>query len=133
MSVVESFTVGNTTYNVARASAVQQDEVLSILTAALIQRLVAAGENNIDADESVLFPMMMSLPFQVKQKFDELLMSRITISGREDFIGYKDFDGKVTDYNRLRAKVLKWNLEGFFTYWAEEKSAAIQAMQESQQ
>ena len=38
-------------------------------------------------------------------------------------------DVDVMDWNRLRARVLLWNLEGFFTYWAEEsaKDAASQA------
>lgn len=127
MSSVKPFTVGNTTYNAARASAVAQDEVLSLLTQTLIQRLVAAGKEGIEADESVLFPMMMAMPYQLKLKIDELIMSRISVAGREDFVSIKDLD--AIDYNRLRAKVLRWNLEGFFTYWAEESRAAIEAMQ----
>jgi low affinity Fe/Cu permease len=127
MSSAKSFTVGNATYNAARASAVAQDEVLSLLTQALIQRLVAAGKEGIEADESVLFPMMMAMPYQLKQKIDELIMSRISVAGRDDFVTIKDLD--AIDYNRLRAKVLRWNLEGFFTYWAEESRAAVEAMQ----
>lgn len=131
MSSVKAFTVGNATYNAARASAVAQDEVLSLLTQALIQRLVAAGKEGIEADESVLFPMMMAMPYQLKQKIDELIMSRISVAGREGFVTIKDID--AIEYNRLRAKVLRWNLEGFFTYWAEESRAAIEAMQSQAQ
>lgn len=129
MSSVKSFSVGNVTYNAARASAVAQDEVLSLLTQALIQRLVAAGKQGIDPDESVLLAMMMAMPYQLKLKIDELIMSRISVAGRTDFVTIQDFDGKVIEYNRLRAKVLRWNLEGFFTYWAEENRAAVEAMQ----
>lgn len=129
MSNVKTFEVNGESYNVARASAVQQDEVLSLLTQALIQRLVAAGDAGIEADESVLFAMVMAMPFALKNKLDGLLMSRIVKSGSDNPISIKDFDGKVMEFNRLRAKVLMWNLDGFFTYWAEERSAAIEAMQ----
>lgn len=133
MSNVKSFTVGAETYNVARASAMQQDEVLSLLTQALIQRLVAAGQNGIEADESVIFAMTLAMPFALKQKLDELLMGRITRHGDTNPVTIRDFDGRVMEYNLLRAKVLMWNLEGFFTYWANEKSAAIESTQPAAQ
>lgn len=128
MGAVKSFTVGTESYNVARATALQQDEALSLLTAPLIQRLIAAGQSGIDADEEVIFAMTLAMPFSLKQKLDELLMGRVTRQGTQMQVSIRDFDGHVMDYNRLRAKVLMWNLEGFFTYWASEKSAATQSV-----
>jgi len=131
MSNTKTFTLGAETYNVARASAVAQDEVFSLLTQPLTQRLAMAAKNqkSSEPDEAVLVFMMMALPYQLKEKIDGLIMSRISIAGRDDFVSIRDFDGKVMEYNKLRAKVLRWNLEGFFTYWAEENRAAIEAMQ----
>lgn len=127
MSAVKTFTISGAAYNVARASAVQQDEVLSILTQALVVKLADAAQKGVDSSDDLIFTTMMSLPYQVKEKLDSLLMTRITISGNQSFIGISDFDGKVMDFNRLRAQVLKWNLDDFFTYWAEEINGAIEA------
>lgn len=123
MSKIKSFTIGEVTYNAAMASAVQQDEALSIMTQPLVQRLVEAGKQGVQADESVLLPMVMAMPYSMKQKFDGLLMSRISIHGRDDFISAADFDGKVMALNQLRVQVMRWNLEGFFIYWASERNA----------
>lgn len=128
MENIKSFRVGSDEYNVARANAFQQDEVLSLLSSSLILRLTAAGESGVSVDETLIQAMIFSMPFELKQRVDELLMSRIIRNGGKDFVSIKDFDGKVMDYNLLRTKVLMWNLEGFFTYWAKESENAKQAM-----
>lgn len=133
MENVKQFTVDGTSYNVARASAVQQDEVLSILTAPLIQRLAIAGREGIDADESVVFAMVLAMPFNIKSKIDQLLMGRVSRNGESNNVTLADFDGKVMDYNRLRTKVLMWNLSGFFTYWANECNAGEGVIQAQSQ
>ena len=133
--MIESFEVGSTKYNVVRASALQQDEVLSLLTQALVQRFIAGGQAGVPVDEEVIFSMSLAMPFALKQKLDSLLMSNITVSGENHKIDSKHFDGKVMELNRLRAKVIMWNLEGFFTYWAKEYESVIESMkaQESQE
>jgi len=123
---VKSFTLKGGAYNVARASAVAQDELLSLLTQSLIQRL-SASEPGKQVNEDVIFFMFLAMPNAVKQKIDELMLGRVYKKGTEQQVTLADVD--VMDWNRLRARVLLWNLEGFFTYWAEEsaKDAASQA------
>lgn len=126
--MIESFTVGDTSYNVVRASALQQDEVLSMLTNPLVDRFVTSGQLGIKVDEEVIFSFFLAMPFSVKRKIDELILSRVTKKGTDEKIDEKHFDGRVMEMNRLRAKVLMWNLESFFTYWAKEYETIIEAL-----
>lgn len=123
---VKSFTLKGGSYNVARASAVAQDELLSLLTQSLIQRLSAAGLGK-PVDEDVIFFMFLAMPHAVKLKIDELMLDRVFKKGTQQQVTLNECD--VMDWNRLRAKALIWNLEGFFTYWADAsaKDAASQA------
>lgn len=128
MSHIESFSVGDSTYNVVRASALQQDEVLSLVSDALIQR-IAASIHAKQESESAIFAMLLGVSFPLKKKLDELLLGKVVKSGESHNITVRDFDGQVMEWNRLRTKVLLWNLEGFFTYWANEVNDAIGKMQ----
>lgn len=127
---VKTFTIKNGSYNVARASAVAQDELLSLLTQALIQRL-SAGKPGEPVSEDLIFFMFLAMPHQVKQKIDELMLDRVYKKGSQQQVSLADFD--AMDWNRLRAKALIWNLEGFFTYWADASAKdAAQAATEAQ-
>lgn len=117
MAAIEQFTIGATTYNVVRASAIQQDEILSMLNAPLAERLAALGIGEVPEEDFVL-NFVTALPFHAKQQFDSLLLSRVTKHGSESMLSIRDFDGQLFELNQLRAKVLMWNLAPFFTYWA---------------
>lgn len=123
---VKSFTVKGGSYNVARASAVAQDELLSLLTQALIQRLASSTAGK-PVNEETIFAMFLAMPHAAKIKIDDLMLDRVYKKGTQQQVTLNECD--VMDWNRLRAKALIWNLEGFFTYWAEEsaKDVASQA------
>lgn len=125
--VVESFNLKHGSYNVARASAVAQDEVLSLLTQSLVQRLSVIDSSNKDTTEDTIFFMFLSMPHATKLKIDELMLSRVFKKGTEQQVTLTDVD--ALEWNRLRAKALIWNLEGFFTYWADVVSAKQKAAQ----
>lgn len=126
MSDVKQFTVGGVSYNVARASAVQQDEVLSLLTTAIVECLGRIDADNLD-DENVMFNFFTRMPFEVKQRFDSLLMGRVVKHGTDQAVTSRDFYGAVLELNQLRGHVLRWNLEPFFAYWASEFKKAKEA------
>lgn len=56
--------------------------------------------------------MFLSMPHSVKQKIDELMLDRVFKKGTQQQITIAEAD--AMDWNRLRAKALIWNLEGFF-------------------
>lgn len=124
MSTLKQFTIGGVAYNVVRASAVQQDEALSMLNSSIIEKL---GLLQMDepADSDFAFNFFAALPFSAKQRLDQLLLSRVTKHGSETLLDSKDFDGKVMELNQLRGEVLLWNFEPFFVYWASAIKSAL--------
>lgn len=115
MDHVKSFEIGGTTYNVARATAVQQDEVLSMLAQPLVEKLAIAEKGEM-VDEEFVFNFFCVMPYTAKQKIDELLLNKVTRSGENVSLTARDFS--AFDLQQIRAKVLIWNLEPFFVYWA---------------
>lgn len=118
MSYVKSFTVGNLTVNAKMASAVQQDEMLSLLSSALIQRAAIAGQNNAKMGTDILVPMFMSMPQQLKRQVVSSLAGTVMVHGTESLVTVNDFSGKMVEWNTLLAQLLLWNFEGFFD-WLE--------------
>lgn len=128
----KSFTVGSLNVNAAMASAIEQDEVLSIVSSEIINRAAVAARNGLKMGESILVPMFMSMPSQAKQRVAGILLSRCFVSGTakmdEDMqpvpgtarkVTVADFKGKMVEYNTLLAQVLLWNFEDFFTWLSD--------------
>lgn len=125
MSYVKSFTVGNLTVNAAMASAVQQDELLSLLSATLLSRAVNAAQLGEGVGEQILVPMFMSMPQPLKKQVVGLLTQKLFISGTDTPVTVNDFSGKMVEWNTLISQLILWNLEGFFS-WLDDavKSAS---------
>lgn len=116
MSMVKSFTVGGVAYNAVMATAVKQDELLSMLTAPIMERSVHAARAGIDIDEKVLAPLFMAMPHDLKSKVAAILMGRVVINGTDRVVTLEDFGGKMVHYNTLLAQLLQWNLADFFDW-----------------
>lgn len=114
MSHVKQFTVGNLTVNAKMASAVQQDELLSLLSATLIERAINAAKSDVDMGDKILVPFFMSMPQQVKRQVVSLLATTVMVHGTESLVSVNDFSGKMVEWNTLLSQLLQWNLEGFF-------------------
>lgn len=135
--LVKTFHIDGQAYNVARASAEQQDEILSMLTTDIVQRLEALASTAAAAGQpydkpyadDFGFNFFNSLPFNMKKRFDELLLSQMTRQGEQMRLTVRDFDGKLMTLNKLRGEVLVWNLLPFFEYWAGGIKEALDALQ----
>lgn len=135
--LVKTFHIDGHSYNVARASAEQQDEILSMLTTDIVQRLEALASTSAAAGQAYDKPYLddfgfnffNSLPFNMKKRFDELLLSQMTRQGEQMRLTVRDFDGKLMTLNKLRGEVLVWNLLPFFEYWANGIKEALDDLQ----
>lgn len=127
MSHVKQFTVGNLTINAAMASAVQQDELLSLLSATLLSRAVNAAQLGEGMGEQILIPMFMSMPQPLKKQVVSLITQRIFVSGTETPVTVNDFSGKMVEWNTLLSKLILWNLEGFFLWLGDAVKSASPA------
>lgn len=131
MSYVKSFTVGSLTVNAAMASAVQQDELLSLLSANLLSRAVSAAQMGEGMGEQILIPMFMSMPQQLKKQVVVLLTQKVMVSGTETPVTVNDFGGKMVEWNTLLSQLILWNLEGFFI-WLENAVKSVHPAQDDQ-
>ena len=116
MAYVETFTVGNATYNAVMASAVKQDELLSLLSVTILDRALAAAAGGSELGDDVLVPMLLSLPYDIKSRVTGILMHKVVLHGGQTPVGVDSFQGRMIEYNTLLAQLLRWNLSDFFTW-----------------
>ena len=113
---VKSFTIGGVQYNAAMASAVDQDRLMSLLSAAVLERFATAAQAGIEVDDKVICSMFMSMRQDAKAQAVQILMTRVFINGTERAVTVADFGGKMVQYNQLLAELLRWNLSDFFDW-----------------
>lgn len=128
---VKAFTIGGVQYNAAMASAVDQDRLMSLLSAAVLERFATAAQADVEVDEKVLSMMLMSMRQEVKTQVAQMLMGRVLINGTERPVTVADFGGKMVHYNQLLAELLRWNLSDFFDWLPSAVKDARQDGQES--
>lgn len=126
---VKSFTVGGVQYNAAMASAYDQDRLLSMLSASLIERAFTAARSGIELSNDIVMTMFMAMPQQVKSQAAEILMARVVINGTDRTVTVADFGGKMVQYNQLLSDLLRWNLSDFFDWLPSAQSAEKAAAQ----
>lgn len=128
----KSFTVGSISVNAAMASAIAQDEILSIVSSEIIQRAAMAARGGLEMGEKILVPMFMAMSSQAKQRVASVLLERAFVSGTARLddhhqpilgtarkVSVADFQGKMVEYNTLLAQLLLWNFEDFFTWLSD--------------
>lgn len=113
---VKSFTIGGVQYNAAMASAVDQDRLMSLLSAAVLERFATAAAADLEVDDQVLCAMFMSMRQDMKAQVSQMIMARVLINGTERPVTVADFGGKMVQYNQLLSELLRWNLSDFFDW-----------------
>lgn len=130
--MIKSFTIGGVTYNAAMAPAVDQDKLLSMLTAPIIERAMTVAKLGQDLDNTVLVPMFMAMPSAVKTVVAPMLTNQVRAHNTNTPIAVEDFGGKMVHYNTLLAELLRWNLSDFFDWLPSVQGDAPAANAESQ-
>ncbi len=126
---VKSFQIGSLTINAAMPSALEQDEVLSLIGADIIQRAAIMARQGEQAGEAMLTSMFLSMHHQVKQRVATLLLSKAIVTGTKTPLSIADFQGKMIEYNTLLAQLTLWNFDDFFIWLGDavKESAPAQA------
>lgn len=128
---VKTFTIGGVQYNAAMASAVDQDRLMSLLSAAVLERFATAAAAGLEVDDQMLCAMFMSMRQDVKAQVAQMIMARVLINGTERPVTVADFGGKMVQYNQLLTEILRWNLSDFFDWLPSGAKDARQAAAES--
>lgn len=113
---VKAFTIGGVQYNAAMASAVDQDRLMSLLSAAVLERFATAAQVSLEVDEKVLSMMFMSMRQDVKSQVAQMVMAKVVVNGTDRPVTVADFGGRMVQYNQLLAELLRWNLSDFFDW-----------------
>ena len=115
---VRAITINNVTYNVAQAPALQQKKLMLLVGALVAARSSTSGQ---PIDTSLLMGALMILP---EPKFDEvagIVLYKTIIAGESTTLDVGSFQGKITDYFKLVAEAIAYNLDDFFTFLASVK------------
>lgn len=126
---VKAFTVGGVQYNAAMASAVDQDRVMSLLSSAVIERFATAAQAGVEVDDTVLVSLFMTMRSDVKSQVAQMLMGKVMVNGTDRTVSVADFGGKMVQYNKLLAELLRWNLSDFFDWLPSAEKGARQESQ----
>lgn len=113
---VKAFTIGGVQYNAAMASAVDQDRLMSLLSAAVLERFATAAQASVEVDSNVLSMMFMSMRQDVKSQVAQMIMGKVVVNGTDRPVTVADFGGRIVQYNQLLAELLRWNLSDFFDW-----------------
>jgi len=131
MSHVTQITIGSMTLNAAQAPASEQNEVMSYISATVMERVFNLARNGIEqSTEKTLILIFMSMPQNVKQRVETILTGKVTVSGTNTRISVADFGGKMVEWNTLLAKLLEWNLSDFFIWLQNEIESEKTAAQQ---
>lgn len=112
----KSFTINNITYTGLTASAMEQDEIMSLISPVTMQRIFTSGEG-LDVVQKLTL-MYLSLPQNIKQTVANLLTAKVSVNGSTASINIKDFENNMIAWNTLLAELTYWNFADFFTYLA---------------
>lgn len=116
MSLVKSFTVGNATYNAAMPSAIEQDEILSLVGAQFIVHAGNVYKNGGTLSAKDITLMLTTLPHPVKKRISDVLLSKTFIAGQDRKVDVADFTGQMMSFNSLLAEIFLWVYADFFDY-----------------
>lgn len=108
------FEVGETRYDVAMASAVKQDELLSILSRHMVIASSVAKQQGAELNENSVMIALMSMPVDIKKKIVDIVTEMAIEVGTTNRVSVKDFAGKMVEWNLFIARLIMWNLADFF-------------------
>ena len=129
MSQVRAITIGDTQYNVAQASAVEQKKLMLLLGSRIAFNSASDGVEKIDTN--FLVGSMLGLK---ESEFDEvaaIVLRKAFLAGTDTAVNVGSFQGAMLTCFRLVAEAVAFNLHDFFT-WLDSENSARRAMVKSQ-
>ena len=132
MAGVKQFSVGDRTFNAGMASAAAQDNLLSLLTQRLTEQSYLALIEDAEVDDDLIAGFLMNLNYDHKQKVASILLPKVFIEGTAAPVDVKDFEGRMVEYNQLLAKLLRWNLEDFFTWLLADLKKTVEKQRQQE-
>lgn len=105
-------------YDAIMASAVKQEELLSLIGQKLMVAQTISKQNEAKLNEKSLALVLMTLPVDLKTKVASILTEKVFEIGSTAQIpvSIKDFEGRIAQWYLFLAQLLIWNLSDFFEF-----------------
>ena len=120
MEQIRAITVNNVKYNVAQASAVEQQKLM-LLIGAKVALHSATSEQQID--KNLLIGTLLTLPDDTFNNIANVVLGKAIKVGDDTPIDVKSFQGAMMTYFSLVAEAICFNLDDFFTWLDSENEA----------
>ena len=112
---------GKFTYSVARASAAQQKTLMTLIAANVLLKSVQSKQGEIN--EEMIYGVLLTIGEPIFDQIVDLVLGVVVrVDQPEIPIDIESFQDHMHDYFMLIAKVIKENLQDFFTYLDEENA-----------
>lgn len=119
MSTILQLSVNEKTYNVVRASAVKQKELMTLIGGVVTAATATTG-SEISVD--LLAGTLIMIPGNKLVEIENIVLRQVVLNGTDQTITIDDFQDNAFSYIRLVAEALKANLQDFFTYLDESNA-----------
>lgn len=114
MAIQKTFVVAGKTICAAMASAVLQDELLSIIAQPISESFILAARAGVEVNTKQIALRLMTFAPEKKARIVEILTEKAFLQGTTIKVDPKDFQGGMVAWNSLLAELLIWNLSDFF-------------------
>lgn len=122
----KAFTVDEKVIVASMASAVRQDELLSIVANPMGQAFIIAAQSGSEVPLKTIALRLMTFPPEEKAKLVDILTEKAVLQGTSIRVSPKDFQGKMVSWNMLLAQLLEWNLADFFELMRSDLAQSVE-------
>lgn len=122
--MIKSIQVGSSTYNVARASAVKQKTLMTLIAAKVAMN---SATSDSDIDVRFLTGALLAIDEQTLDKVSEIVLYKTVKSGGDELVSLDNWGSGMSDYFRLIAEAVYYNLSDFFMLLDADRKAAKHA------
>lgn len=139
MGTTKTWTIGAHTVCAAMASAVRQDELLSLIAQPIFQSFAIAAQGGVEVNTKQIALRLMTFKPEEKARIVDILTERafLIVGGQnsEVRVSARDYQGHMVQWNTLLAELLTWNLADFFEQLSSDLKplSAAEKAEESQQ
>lgn len=117
---ISQVSIGQKTFNIAQASAVDQVRLVNLISSPLIQSKELYSAE--DYTPSLLVAMLVGAPNELVKQVDSIVLYKAFEHGYDNVpVDVKTFQGSVMDYFELLAKAILVNAGDFFD-WLSRKN-----------
>ena len=127
--LIRSITIGETTYNMAAATAVKQRALLSLVGATVTARSAIASATSgeiANIDIPFLKGALINAPEETIIAVSNIVLWKCAKAGTGEAVTMDSFQNAMNDYLTLLAEGVRYNLADFFTWLHSENESVVQ-------